>query len=80
MQHWKYLVQNKKLFSNADMYMCAEKEITEAILYIARRYWAKYMKNYKENEKSKYLIYLDMRSFYANLGSKYLLIRWLTDN
>lgn len=64
------------------MYMRAEKEITEAILYIARRHWAKYMKNYKENEKSKYLICLDMRSFYANLGSKYLLIselRWLTD-
>ena len=56
------------------MYMCAEKEITEAILYIARRHWEKYMKNYKENEKSKYLIYLDMRSFYVNLGSKYLLI------
>ena len=72
-----------KLFSNADIYICVEKEITGAISYIAHRYnRVKYLNNYKENQKIKYLIYLDMNSFYAKVRSKYLLIsglRWLTD-
>ena len=72
-----------KFFSDDDMYMCVENEITGAISYIAHGYnRVKYMNNYKENEKIKYSIYLDMNSFYAKVRSKYLLIsglRWLTD-
>ena len=63
------------LISVIDMYQFIEKGMRGGISYIANRYGKgnnKYMKNYNENEASKYIMYLYANNLYGWAMSQYL--------
>ena len=70
--------------SDIDMYQFIEKGIRGGISYIANRHGKgnnKCMKNYNENEASKYIMYLDANNLYGWAMSQYLPIgnfKWLS--
>ena len=74
-----------ELMTNVNMYQFIEKGMHGGLSYIANRYGKannKYMKEYNENEPSKYLMYLDANNLYGWAMSQYLLygsFKWLSD-
>ena len=74
-----------ELITDVDMYLFIEKGLRGGISYIANRYGKannKYMKDYNENEPSKYIMYLDANNLYGWAMCQYLPtggFRWLTE-
>ena len=73
-----------ELITDIDMFQFIEKGMRGGISYIANRYGKannKYMKDYKKDEPSKYIIYLDANNLYGWAMSQYLPtggFRWMT--
>ena len=74
-----------ELMTDINMYQFIEKGMHGGVSYIANKYGKannKYMKEYNENEPSKYLMYLDANNLYGWAMSQYLLygsFKWLSD-
>ena len=72
-----------ELMTDIDMFQFIEKGMRGGISYIANKYGKannKYMKDYKENKPSKYIMYLDANNLYGWAMSQYLPtggFRWL---
>ena len=86
---WDALLKMTKvkleLMTDVNMYQFIEKRMRGGVSYIANRYGKannKYMKEYNENEPSKYLMYLDANNLYGWAMSQYLpycSFKWLSD-
>ena len=64
-----------ELMTDINMYQFAEKGMCGGISYIANRYGKannKYMEEYNEEDKSKYIMYLDANNLYGWAMSQYL--------
>ena len=64
-----------ELMTDINMYQFAEKGMRGGISYIANRYGKannKYMEKYNEEDKSKYIMYLDANNLYGWAMSQYL--------
>ena len=74
-----------ELMTDINMYQFIEKGMHGGVSYIANRYGKannKCMKEYNENEPSKYLMYLDENNLYGWVMSQYLLygsFKWLSN-
>ena len=74
-----------ELMTDVNMYQFIEKGMRGGVSYIANRYGKannKYMKEYNENEPSKYSMYLDANNLYGWAMSQYLQygsFKWLSD-
>ena len=74
-----------ELMTDINMYQFIEKGMHGGVSYIANRYGKannKYIKEYNENEPSKYLMYLEANNLYGWAMSQYLpygSFRWLSD-
>ena len=74
-----------ELTTNADMFQFIEKGMRGGVSYIANRYRKannKYMEEYDEESRSKYIMYLDADNLYGWSMSQYLptgKFRWITD-
>ena len=74
-----------ELMTDIDMFQFIEKGMRGRISYIANSYGkanSKYMKEYDENEPSKYIMYLDANNLYGWAMSQYLPtggFRWMTE-
>ena len=74
-----------ELMTDIDMFQFIEKGLSGGISYIANRYAKannRYMKNYVENEPTKYIMYLDANNLYGWAMSQYLPtggFQWLTE-
>ena len=75
-----------ELMTDVDMFQFIEKGLRGGISYIANRYGKannKYMKDYKKDKPSKYIMYLDANNLYGWAMSQYLPtggFKWLKQN
>ena len=75
-----------ELMTDIDMFQFIEKGLRGGISYIANRYGKannKYMKDYKKDKPSKYIMYLDANNLYGWAMSQYLPtggFKWLKQN
>ena len=75
-----------ELMTDVDMFQFIEKGLRDGISYIANRYGKannKYMKDYKKDKPSKYIMYLDANNLYGWAMSQYLPtggFKWLKQN
>ena len=75
-----------ELITDVDMFQFIEKGLRGGISYIANRYGKannKYMKDYKKDKPSKYIMYLDANNLYGWAMSQYLPtggFKWLKQN
>ena len=74
-----------ELMTDIDMFQFIEKGMRGGVSYIANRFGNannKYMKEYNENEPSKYIMYLDANNLYGWAMSQYLPtgnFKWMTE-
>ena len=75
-----------ELMTDVDMFQFIEKGLRGGISYIANKYGKannKYMKDYKKDKPSKYIMYLDANNLYGWAMSQYLPtggFKWLKQN